>query len=118
MPLKIASPGVTMRPYVFHFTLAISLLLPACVDMSALPVSAGFGPKPTLPAPQKSLIPTVNIAPAIGWPSGTQPVAVAGARVSAFASGLDHPRWLHVLPNGDVLVADDVGNVIWRVAAR
>ena len=86
--------------------LAASMVLSACGEMTALPESAGFGPTPTLPAPQKGLIPTVNIAPAIGWPSGTQPTAAAGARVSAFASGLDHPRWLLVLPNGDVLVAE------------
>lgn len=59
-----------------------------------------------LPAPQHSYIPTVNIAPAIGWPAGTTPHAAAGTRVAAFASGLDHPRWLAVLPNGDVLVAE------------
>ena len=95
-----------MKLTAVSLTLAASIVLSACGDMSALPESAGFGPKPTLPAPQKSLIPTVNIAPAMGWPSGTQPTAAAGVRVSAFASGLDHPRWLLVLPNGDVLVAE------------
>ena len=74
--------------------------------MTALPESAGMGPKPTLPKPKTSLIPTVNIAPAIGWPSGMMPTAPAGTQVKAFASGLDHPRWLLVLPNGDVLVAE------------
>ena len=95
-----------MKLTAVSLTLAASIVLSACGDMSALPESSGFGPKPTLPAPQKSLIPTVNIAPAMGWPSGTQPTAAAGVRVSAFASGLDHPRWLLVLPNGDVLVAE------------
>ncbi|WP_029709834.1 PQQ-dependent sugar dehydrogenase, partial [Rhodoferax saidenbachensis] len=47
-----------------------------------------------------------NIAPAVGWPAGTMPQAASGTRVVAFASGLDHPRWIHVLPNGDVLVAE------------
>ncbi len=74
--------------------------------MMALPESAGMGPKPTLPKPKTSLIPTVNIAPAIGWPSGMMPTTPAGTQVKAFASGLDHPRWLLVLPNGDVLVAE------------
>ena len=74
--------------------------------MSRLPQAAGFGPNPTLPAPQKSLIPTVNIAPAVGWPSGAQPIAAHGTRVNEFAGDLDHPRWLYVLPNGDVLVAE------------
>jgi glucose/arabinose dehydrogenase len=71
-----------------------------------LQVSDGTGPSPKLPEPNKTLIPTVNIAPAIGWPEGVKPTAVAGTQVAAFAEGLDHPRWLYVLPNGDVLVAE------------
>jgi glucose/arabinose dehydrogenase len=59
-----------------------------------------------LPLPHPTLIPTVNIAPAKGWPAGATPVAADGLKVAAFASGLDHPRWLYVLPNGDVLVAE------------
>jgi len=74
--------------------------------MATLPVSAGSGPQPTLPAPRQTLIPTVNIAPAVGWPSGVTPLAAAGTQVAAFAKELDHPRWLYVLPNGDVLVAE------------
>lgn len=78
----------------------------ALVDSPALPVEAGMGPNPKLPASEKSLVPTVNIAPAKGWPSGVKPNAPQGFTVSAYASGLDHPRWLYVLPNGDVLVAE------------
>ena len=66
----------------------------------------GYGPNPTLDAPNKKLIPTVNIAPAIGWPDKAIPTAATGLSVAAFAQGLDHPRWLYVLPNGDVLVAE------------
>ena len=66
----------------------------------------GYGPNPILPAPQASLIPTIKIAEAKGWPEGVTPVAANGLRVNAFAKDLDHPRWLHVLPNGDVLVAE------------
>jgi glucose/arabinose dehydrogenase len=80
--------------------------LVACGGQASLSVAEGTGPKPTLPAPQPTLLPTVNVAPAQGWPAGTTPVAAAGTRVAAFAGGLDHPRWLHVLPNGDVLVAE------------
>ena len=85
---------------------AAVLALAACNEMATLPVSAGTGPHPTLPPPEQTLIPTVHIAPAQGWPSGVAPVAAAGMRVTAFARGLDHPRWLLVLPNGDVLVAE------------
>ncbi|MBX7277784.1 sorbosone dehydrogenase family protein [Pseudomonas sp. ERGC3:05] len=80
--------------------------LAACGESSTLKVSDGTGPSPKLPEPNKTLIPTVNIAPAIGWPDGAKPTAAAGTQVSAFAEGLDHPRWLYVLPNGDVLVAE------------
>ena len=82
------------------------LLLSSCGDTAKLDVKQGIGPNPTLPAPHHTLIPTLKIAPAIGWPAGVTPTAAAGLRVRAFASGLDHPRWLYVLPNGDVLVAE------------
>ena len=81
-------------------------MLAACSEVATLPVSAGTGPQPTLPAPAPSLIPTVNIAKAKGWAPGATPKPAAGTQVAAFASGLDHPRWLFVLPNGDVLVAE------------
>jgi glucose/arabinose dehydrogenase len=84
----------------------LTVALSACAEVATLPVSAGTGPTPTLPAPNTGLIPTVNIAPAVGWPAGAMPQAASGTRVVAFASGLDHPRWIHVLPNGDVLVAE------------
>ena len=82
------------------------LALAACNAVTRVPDSIGTGPQPILPAPQISLIPTVNIAPAIGWPPGVTPRSTEGTRVAAFATGLDHPRWLYVLPNGDVLVAE------------
>jgi len=86
--------------------LAAVFALAACGDRAKLPVTAGMGPAPQLPEPNRSLIPTVKVADATGWPAGATPTPAAGLKVSAFASGLDHPRWLHVLPNGDVLVAE------------
>ena len=65
-----------------------------------------MGADPELPPPNKSLIPVVDIAPAVGWTDGGAPAAAEGLEVTAFARGLDHPRWLYVLPNGDVLVAE------------
>lgn len=81
-------------------------VIAACGAASRLPESAGTGPHPSLPAPVHAFIPIVNIAPAKGWPPGGKPTAAAGVRVERFAEGLDHPRWLYVLPNGDVLVAE------------
>lgn len=76
-----------------------------CSDTARLPPGASEGPYPQLPAPTTHLIPTVHIAPAKGWPDGKTPIPAAGLHVDAFATGLNQPRWLLVLPNGDVLVA-------------
>ena len=92
--IRIALPGL------------ILLILAGCGEIATLPESAGIGPHPTLPPPRSTFIPTVNIAPAKSWPAGAAPAAAAGLVVNAFANGLDHPRWLYVLPNGDVLVAE------------
>lgn len=99
--MKNASPPLLLP------LLALAILS-ACaaggvIAQSALP---GVGANPPLPQPEKSWLPTVNIAPADGWPEGSMPRAPAGFRVTAFARGLDHPRWVYTLPNGDVLVAE------------
>jgi glucose/arabinose dehydrogenase len=83
-----------------------ALGLAACGESATLPVAAGVGPDPALPPPRETLIPTVKIAKATGWPEGATPSAARGLRVVAFADALDHPRWLYVLPNGDILVAE------------
>jgi glucose/arabinose dehydrogenase len=86
---------------------ALALPLVACNDpQDTVTAEQSFGPSPTLAAPQHAWIPTVNVATAIGWPAGGKPVAANGMAVNAFAAGLDHPRTLYVLPNGDVLVAE------------
>lgn len=82
------------------------LCLGACADFAQLPAESTIGPHPELPAPTRSALPTVDIAPARGWQGGEKPVAAESLAVTPFATGLDHPRWLHVLPNGDVLVAE------------
>ncbi len=91
---------------VYLVTCSVMLSLAGCGDMAKLPAEAGYGPDPMLPEPSTSLIPTVNIAQAVGWPDGRKPQAADGLQVQFFADELDHPRWLHVLPNGDVLVAE------------
>jgi len=86
--------------------MVLAVALTACGEEAQLPISAGVGAHPQLPPPKSTLITTVNIARAVGWPENGKPVAAPGMSVNAFASGLDHPRWLYVLPNGDVLVAE------------
>lgn len=86
--------------------LAAAGTLAACGEVAKLPVEAGMGPRPELPAPNVTLIPTVNTAKAVGWADGAQPAPASGLAVTAYARDLDHPRWIYVLPNGDVLVAE------------
>ena len=85
--------------------LTLTLGLAAC-DAADVPEAQTQGPNPEIPAPSKALIPTINVAKATGWPEGQVPKPADGLAVDAFATGLDHPRWLYVLPNGDVLVAE------------
>ncbi|WP_286862701.1 MULTISPECIES: PQQ-dependent sugar dehydrogenase [Acinetobacter] len=85
---------------------AIILTFAGCTSSSKSPITDSYGPQPELPEPKSSLFPVVNIAPAKGWPVNTMPTPAAGLKVQAFAKGLQHPRWLYVLPNGDVLVAE------------
>jgi glucose/arabinose dehydrogenase len=87
---------------------SLALICAALASHAALAQSypVGFGPNPVLPKPDRSLIPTVNVAPAEPWSAKEQPTAPPGFAVTAYARGLDHPRWVYTLPNGDVLVAE------------
>jgi len=94
-----------MHRYVCSFLLATACGAHlAHAQSPAMPV--GFGPQPVLPAPDKQLIPTVNVAPVQRWTAAQHPAIAAGLAIHAYARDLDHPRWLYVLPNGDVLVAE------------
>nr|WP_245293936.1 sorbosone dehydrogenase family protein [Methylobrevis pamukkalensis] len=73
---------------------------------ATVPIAETYGPNPTLAEPRPEWVPSVNVAEATPWPEGTMPTAAEGFVVNEFAAGLDHPRWLHVLPNGDILVAE------------
>ncbi|WP_412063246.1 PQQ-dependent sugar dehydrogenase [Rubrivirga sp. IMCC45206] len=94
-----------LRPVALGLVVA-ALAASGCGDTATLTVADGTGPNPALPEPTTSLLPTVNIADAEAWPEGTMPTPAAGLTVARYADGFDHPRWLHVLPNGDVLVAE------------
>ena len=89
-----------------NLTVASILALAATVSVARAEYATGYGPNPKLPPPDQSLVPTIEVAPAKEWPAGTTPTPAQGLEVKAFADGLDHPRWLYVLPNGDVLVAE------------
>ena len=91
-------------PYLFP--LLVGVLIAPLAHATEADLDPGFGPNPQLPEPAKKLIPTVHIAPAKGWPQGATPAPASGLAVRPYASGLTHPRWLYVLPNGDVLVAE------------
>ena len=95
-----------LRLPVVALILIVGAVAAGCAESARIPFSAGVGPDPALPPPNPMRIPTVHIAPAKGWPEGLTPTTAPGATVAAFAAGLEHPRWLHVLPNGDVLVAE------------
>lgn len=93
-----------MRRPVLLISLAVALV--GCGDTAKMPLELGVGPTPELPPPVTTPIPTVHVADAVGWPAGGAPVPAAGLKVQPFATGLEHPRWLLALPNGDVLVAE------------
>lgn len=96
-----------MRAYIVSaVSCCLMLCVSSCKSSPSIPPANSYGANPTLPEPNKQLIPTVHIAPAKGWPKGTTPTVAAGLKVQQFAAQLQHPRWLYVLPNGDVLVAE------------
>jgi glucose/arabinose dehydrogenase len=84
----------------------LALLLSNCSAGPALPPEQGYGPNPVLPAVRKQALPVIKIAPAVRWADGQTPDAAPGFVATALARDLDHPRWIYVLPNGDVLIAE------------
>jgi glucose/arabinose dehydrogenase len=95
-----------MRGILIGVLTTAAVLLPGCGDKAQLPEQASQGPNPQIPPPRTGFIPTVKIADATGWPQSQRPIPAEGLAVKAFATGLVHPRWMLVLPNGDVLVAE------------
>jgi glucose/arabinose dehydrogenase len=74
-------------------------------DVAKVDIAQTMGHKPVIMA-RAEKFPTINIAKIVGWRDGAKPTPAAGLVVNAFADKLDHPRWMLVLPNGDVLVAE------------
>ena len=98
--------GCANRRMVRAATGYIAVVALACGGAARVPLADEFGARPELPAPRTSLIPTVEIAPARGWRARETPSTPAALAVTSFARGLDHPRAILALPNGDVLVAE------------
>ena len=96
------SRGLNLTPVVA----VIAFLAGACGSPARVPVSAETGVRPLIPRPKESVIPVINVVTAKPWSDGGMPSAAPGLAVRPFARELDHPRWLYVLPNGDVLVAE------------
>jgi glucose/arabinose dehydrogenase len=75
-------------------------------DVAQTPIDKLTGPNPEIGAPREQTIPTFKVAEVDRWKAGEAPVAAEGLTVTRFAEGLDHPRNVYTLPNGDVLVAE------------
>ena len=94
----------------------VAVMLIGCAKPKTLPDVAGIGPDPTLPEPRYFFFSPIKLSPPAGWSGDQVPAAAPGLAVTKFAAGLTHPRWLYVLPNGDVLVAesDSPGEAVKR----
>ncbi|WP_242127831.1 sorbosone dehydrogenase family protein [Sphingobium sp. Sx8-8] len=101
-----------MKKHLIALTLVVLVLLGGAFlyfsqgDTAQLPDGADVGKEPVFTAPRSEMIPTMNVAAAVPWKAAEKPTAAKGLRVERFADGLDHPRSLLRLPNGDVLVAE------------
>ena len=94
------------RKKLFSMSAFSALCLVACASPGSKDPLVGFGPNPPLPAPHTSLIPGIGVPDVVMWPAGAAPNAPSGFVVTRYSEGLEHPRWLYVLPNGDLLVAE------------
>jgi glucose/arabinose dehydrogenase len=101
-----------MRKHILGFSAFLLILLGIGAwyvtrpDIAQLPLSKVTGPKPEIVDAREQMVPTISVAEVDRWKAGEAPTAAAGLIVERFAEGLDHPRNLYVLPNGDVLVAE------------
>lgn len=101
----VPNPWRTGRAYAGMAAL-VSVIVTGCAGPASAPVEVAYGQSPAEMQPEQSIVPLVNVADVERWRPGETPLAAGGLSANAFATGLDHPRWLHVLPNGDVLVAE------------
>jgi hypothetical protein len=115
-----------MKPQWRSFAVIATVIVTVgCTTTAAMHGIEGYGPKPTLPQPDTSWIPTINVVKAVGWSEGERPVAETNAPPRPddgkgikgwFFKRYQTPGWLALDSRGGLLVADDVGNVVWRVS--
>ncbi len=104
--------STSWRKHLIFFPLMLLLIGAAVVlylvrgQAAQLTVDELTGPHPKITAPKLELLPSIHIANIVHWQGDAKPIAAPGLSVKAFATGLDHPRWLLGLPNGDVLVSE------------
>ena len=94
----------TLMPRLALAGVAILALTAAAPD--EFDIKTQIGPNPVLPEPQQYLFPPMHLTTAVGWKNGEVPTVASGLRVQALATGLEHPRSVYTLPNGDVLVVE------------
>ena len=93
------------RKLFFCALLCSTSLLSGCNDTASDPRTQ-IGTKPELPAPQQYLLPPMHVASVVGWKNGERPSVPDNLKIDAIATGLQHPRSLYTLPNGDILVIE------------
>src|SRR4051812_48505983 len=106
MPVTVGNPRGGSPMKWTGLAACMAVVVTGCVASGSSDPLVGFGPTPPLPAPQSSVIPQVGVPDVVGWPAGGAPKAPPGFTVTRYAEGLQHPRWLLALPNGDLLVAE------------
>jgi glucose/arabinose dehydrogenase len=93
-----------MKRRVYAFVACV--LLASCGGSQDIDKSTQYGPSPNLPEPSRGLLPNMNVAEVIGWNGNETPTVPQGFRIEAIARGLDNPRNVYPLPNGDLLVIE------------
>ena len=93
-------------PFVRPIAALASLVAVAACGSGGGDAARQYGPDPYLPEPQEYLLPPMSVPKAIDWKAGEMPTVAAGLEVEVLATGLEHPRTLYTLPNGDVLVVE------------
>lgn len=107
--MRIGPPAVSLSVKRLGLALVCSsaLALAACSDSgSSFDPESQIGPNPNLPEPKQYLFPPMRLASVVGWKDGEKPTVANGLKIEALATGLEHPRSLYVLPNGDILVVE------------